>query len=50
MRLIEFAVISLLMIMPFIAINSHDMATYIYWTAVVAVYLAYIAYRRWEIE
>ncbi|MBE8539679.1 hypothetical protein ICJ57_06080 [Geoglobus acetivorans] len=46
----EFAAVLLAMLVPFIAIKSHDLAAYIYWTAVVATYLAYISYRRWEIE
>ena len=50
MRAVEFAVVLLAMVVPFIAIRSHDLAAYIYWTVVVAAYLAYITYRRWEVE
>ncbi len=50
MRAVEFAAVILAMLVPFIAIKTHDMATYIYWTVVVAAYLAYTAFRRWDVE
>ncbi len=50
MRVIEPLLIILAMIFPFVGIKSHDLSTYIYWTAVVSLYLAYTTYKRWEIE
>ncbi len=50
MRAVEFAAVLTAMLVPFAAIKTDDMSTYAYWTVVVAAYLAYIAYRRWEVE
>ncbi len=50
MKVLEFAVVILAMIVPFAAIKTIDLSTYIYWTAVVATYLVYIALRRWDVE
>ncbi|MEM1579136.1 MAG: hypothetical protein QXN34_02890 [Archaeoglobaceae archaeon] len=47
MKALESLIIILAMCVPFIAIRSADLSTYIYWTAVSAFYLAYIALRRW---
>ncbi len=47
MKLLEGIVVIAAMLVPFVAIKSHDMTTYFYWTAVAAAYLAYIAIKRW---
>ncbi len=50
MKVLESAAVILAMLVPFVAIKTTNLSTYIYWTAVVAIYLGYIAYRRWEVE
>lgn len=45
MKLIEGLIVVLAMLVPFVAIKSHDMATYLYWTLVSAAYLTYITLR-----
>lgn len=50
MRAVEFAAVLIAMLVPFVAIKTDDLTTYLYWTAVVTAYLAHIAYRRWEVE
>ncbi len=50
MRVVEFAAVILAMLVPFAAIKTNDLSTYMYWTAVVSAYLIYTAYRRWEVE
>jgi hypothetical protein len=47
MKALEGLIVVLAMSVPFIAIKSADMTTYIYWSLVSAVYLAYIAVSRW---
>lgn len=47
MKLLEGVIIIAAMLVPFWAIKSHDMTTYLYWTAVTAAYLLYIAIKRW---
>ncbi len=47
MKALEGLIVVLAMSMPFIAIKSVDLATYIYWSIVSATYLAYIAISRW---
>jgi len=50
MRILELIVVIFAMLIPFIAMKSEDLTTYLFWIAVVAIYLVYIAVRRWEIE
>ncbi len=50
MKVHEFAATILAMLVPFMVIKTDDLSTYIYWTAVVSLYLIYTAFRRWEIE
>jgi|Deesub1362A_J573_1020465.scaffolds.fasta_scaffold00615_5 hypothetical protein len=50
MRLFELGVVIAAMLVPFIAIKSNSLATFVYWNTVVTAYLAYIAVRRWEYE
>lgn len=47
MKLLEGVIIIAAMLVPFVAIKSHDMTTYLYWTAVAAAYLIYITIKRW---
>ncbi len=47
MKLLEGAIIIAAMLVPFWAIKSYDMTTYLYWTAVTAAYLIYITIKRW---
>ncbi len=50
MRFIELLIIILAMLVPFFAIKTNDLSTYVYWITVVTLYLIYIAVRRWEVE
>ncbi|AKG92077.1 hypothetical protein GAH_00581 [Geoglobus ahangari] len=50
MRSVEFVAVLTAMLVPFVALKTSDLSTYLYWTAVVSAYLAHIAYRRWEVE
>ncbi|AGK61206.1 hypothetical protein Asulf_01208 [Archaeoglobus sulfaticallidus PM70-1] len=45
MKLLEGLIVVLAMIVPFFAIKSYDLSTYIYWCIVASLYLAYIAVR-----
>ena len=47
MRLLECIIITALMLLPFAAFRSNDLTTYAYWNLVAAIYLVYIAIRRW---
>lgn len=47
MRALEALVVLLAMCVPFVAIKSADLTTYLYWTVVSALYLTYVAFRRW---
>jgi hypothetical protein len=47
MKLLEGLIVILAMSLPFVAIKSNDMLTYIYWCAVASAYLLYIALSRW---
>jgi len=47
MRWLEFLVVIIAMFLPFVAMKRTDMTVYIYWTAISALYLAFIAFRRW---
>ncbi|AIG97053.1 MULTISPECIES: hypothetical protein [Archaeoglobus] len=47
MKLLEGIVVIAAMLVPFVAIRSHDMTTYLYWTAVTAAYLTYLTIKRW---
>jgi len=47
MKALEGLIIVLVMSVPFIAIKSADLTTYIYWSLVSAMYLTYIAVSRW---
>ncbi len=47
MRGFEALIILLAMCVPFIAIKSTDLTTYLYWTLVSALYLIYVALKRW---
>lgn len=47
MKALEGLIVVSAMCFPFIAIKSLDLATYIYWSLVTAIYLAYIAISRW---
>ncbi len=47
MKVLEGLVVVLAMSVPFMAIKSADLTTYIYWSLVSAIYLAYIAVSRW---
>lgn len=47
MKLLEGVVVIAAMAVPFVAIKSHDMMTYIYWTALTAAYLTYLTIKRW---
>ncbi|MEM0022351.1 MAG: hypothetical protein QXD49_01775 [Archaeoglobaceae archaeon] len=44
---VDVLVILLAMCIPFVAIKSMDLATYLYWTVVSALYLIYVALKRW---
>ena len=50
MRWIETLIVLLAMVVPFFAIKRYDLTSYFYWAFLTAVYLIYIAARRWEIE
>lgn len=50
MKWLEFVLVIVAMLIPFFAIKSSDISTYVYWTAVVVIYLAYKAVGRWESE
>lgn len=43
----EALIVLLAMCVPFVAIRSIDLSTYFYWTIVSALYLTYVALRRW---
>ncbi len=47
MKVLEGLIVIAAMLLPFIAIKSYDLTTYIYWCAVTAAYLAYITLSRW---
>ena len=47
MKFLEGLIVILAMLVPFVAIKTHDLLTYIYWCAVASAYLAYIAFSRW---
>jgi|Deesub1362A_J573_1020465.scaffolds.fasta_scaffold00076_54 hypothetical protein len=47
MKLLEGLIVILAMIVPFFAIKSYDMSAFLYWIAVTAMYLIYIALSRW---
>ncbi|MFN3384005.1 MAG: hypothetical protein ACK401_03805 [Archaeoglobaceae archaeon] len=47
MKGVEALIVLLVMCVPFIAIKSTDLATYLYWTVVSALYLIYVALKRW---
>ncbi|MEM0203384.1 MAG: hypothetical protein QXO16_06270 [Archaeoglobaceae archaeon] len=47
MRVVEVLVVLLAMCVPFVAIKSTNLATYLYWTVVSALYLIYVALKRW---
>jgi hypothetical protein len=47
MKVLEGLVVILAMTVPFAFIKTHDLLTYIYWSFVASVYLAYIALSRW---
>ncbi|MDK2795610.1 MAG: hypothetical protein PWQ22_203 [Archaeoglobaceae archaeon] len=47
MKALEGLIVVLAMCIPFIAIKSQDLTTYVYWCLVSAIYLAYIAVSRW---
>ncbi|MEM0215150.1 MAG: hypothetical protein QXU31_04305 [Archaeoglobaceae archaeon] len=47
MKALEGLIVVLVMCIPFVAIKSLDLTTYLYWSIVSAVYLAYIAFSRW---
>lgn len=50
MKVLELAAVIAAMLFPFFAIKSNDLTSYFYWFAVTAIYLLYIAARRWEVE
>ncbi|WP_202319880.1 hypothetical protein [Archaeoglobus neptunius] len=47
MKWLEGLVVVAAMTVPFMAIRSYDLTTYIYWSLVAALYLIYIAISRW---
>ena len=47
MKSLEGLIVVLAMLVPFIAIKSHDLSTYAYWSVVTAIYLVYISLSRW---
>lgn len=47
MRVIEPLIVLLAMCVPFIAIRSTDLATYLYWVSISVLYLVYVALKRW---
>ncbi|MEM4155608.1 MAG: hypothetical protein QXQ38_02650 [Archaeoglobaceae archaeon] len=47
MKALEGLIVVLAMCIPFVAIKSVDLTTYIYWCLVSACYLSYIAFSRW---
>ncbi len=52
MKVLEGVIVVLAMLLPFVAFKTADLTTYIYWTAVTAAYLVYIALTsgRWVNE
>ncbi len=50
MRLAEILIVIAAMLLPFFTLRVENLATFVYWNAVAAVYLIYIAVRRWEVE
>jgi len=47
MKALEGLIVILAMCVPFVVIKSIDLTTYIYWSSISALYLAYIAVSRW---
>ena len=52
MKVLEGVIVVLAMLLPFVAFKTADLTTYIYWVAVTALYLVYIALTsgRWVNE
>ncbi len=47
---VDVLVVIAAMLLPFFAMKEENLVPFFYWFAVTALYLIYIAVRRWEIE